>query len=695
MTDQIPPAEMDVRAPRQSPWRNLSIVWLIPVLALVVSLSIAWRSFADRGKLIEIEFQNAAGVKAGETTVQYREVVIGTVEKVGFTDSLEKVVVSARIHKSVAPYLNDTAKFWVVRPEVSARGVTGLSTVLSGVHIEGTWDKSGGDAPEQYQGLEQQPLVSASEEGTWVTLTATDGNVTSTGTPIYYRGVQVGRTDTPKLDDNGAVVLVRAFVESPHDKLLTTATRFWNTSGFSVSFGADGLSLDVGSIAALLSGGVAFSTFFEGGQPIESGQTYELYRDQKVAQENAFSRVSGNSVTLATVFEGGVSGLTPDSAVQFEGLKVGKVTSISAFVKGEGEDLEVDQQVLMEIDPELLGLPTNATLADVLDLLSPAVANGLRARVQTANIIGSSLIIELAEVEGAAPAELNRTAEPYPTIPSVPSQLKDISATLEGVMKRVNGLKIEELIQQAISTMASIENIATNPQTRDAPKAIVGLVDDARSLLQSEATRALPEELRSAIADLRQTIERINRDGIIDRLSSTLQNADKAMANVSTASDDLPALIADLRDVAAKAKDLKAEELVDSATAFLDSADALIDTEAARSIPPALTEALDQVRDLLAELREGGAVANTNAALKSARAATESLERATADLPALTARLDQLVQRSEQLVAAYGSRSDFNAETLSMLREIRAAARTVTSLARSLERSPNSLLFGR
>lgn len=686
---------MDVSPPRRSPWRNLSLIWLVPVLALVVSLSIAWRSYSERGVLIEIEFQNAAGVTAGETTVQYREVVIGTVEKVGFADDLEKVVVSARIRKSVASYLNDTAQFWVVRPEVSARGVTGLSTVLSGVHIEGTWEKTGGAAPKQFTGLEQQPLVSADEKGTWVTLTATDGNVTSTGTPIYYRGVQVGRTETPKLDDKGAVVLVRAFIQSPHDRLLTTATRFWNTSGFSVSFGADGLSLDVGSIAALLSGGVAFSTFFEGGQPIQDGQTYDLYRDQKAAEENAFSRVAGNSVTLATVFEGGVSGLTAESAVRFEGLRVGKVTSVSAFVTGEGEDLEVDQQVIMEIDPELLGLPAEATLSDVLDLLSPAVANGLRARVQTANIIGSSLIIELAEVDGAAPAELDRDAKPYPTIPSVPSQLKDINATLEGVMKRVNGLKIEDLIQQAISTLASIENIATNPQTRDAPKAIVGLVDDARSLLQSEATRALPEELRAAIADLRETVERINRDGVVDRLASTLKSADAAMANLSTASQDLPALMDDLRDVAAKAKDLKAEELIDAATAFLDSADALIDTDAARDIPPALTEALDQMRDLLAELREGGAVANTNAALASARSATESLQKATADLPELTARLDQLIARSEQLVAAYGARSDFNAETLSMLREIRAAARTVSSLARSLERSPNSLLFGR
>ena len=109
----------------------------------------------------------------------------------------------------------------------------------------------------------------------------------------------------------------------------------------------------------------------------------------------------------------------------------------------------------------------------------------------------------------------------------------------------------------------------------------------------------------------------------------------------------------------------------------------------------ALADALKQVRSLLSELEQGGAAKNANAAIKSARDATESLDRAASELPALTKRLDQLVSRSDALVAAYGARSDFNAEALSMLRELRAAARGVTSLARSLERSPNSLLFGR
>lgn len=695
MTEEATPAEMQVQAPRRSPWRNISIVWLVPVLALAVSLAVAWRSYSERGVLIEILFENAAGVTAGETTVRYRDVVIGLVEKVGFSEDLKQVRLSVRVDRPIAPFLDASAQFWVVRPEVSAEGVSGLSTVLSGVYIEGAWDTTRGPPLQRFTGLEQRPLIDLNEKGTRIVLRAGEGRVMAAGSPVFYRGVKVGRTEAPRLDETGSVVLVEAFVEAPHDRLLTTATRFWDTSGFSLSFGAGGLKLDVGSFAALISGGVAFNTFFSGGRPVKPGRIYDLHADEATARENAFSRVSSNTVTLATVFRDGVSGLSAGSGLFFRGIKIGEVETISAFVAGDEDSPEVHQQVTLLVDPKLIGLPARATLEEVLDFLEASVRIGTRARLNKANLLGTSLIVELVEIENAKPAELQREATPFPLIPSVESDLPDINATLEGVMKRVNGLQIEEMVQQAISLMASIEAIATDQNTRAAPEALVGLLDRSRDLVESEDMRALPGELRQAVADLRSTIERINTQGVVERLVSTLENADAAMANLSLASEEVPALIDDLRAVAAKARDLKADELIASATALLDSADALIGTDDARALPAALTTALDETRELVSELRAGGVAENANAALDSARAAADSLERATADLPALSARLDRLVTRSEELIAAYGDRSDFNSESLSMLREIRAAARSVTTLTRALERNPNSILFGK
>lgn len=139
--DDLPEPATD--RPR-SPWRNLSPVWLVPVAAVVISLAIAWTSFANRGTVINIRFQTAADVVPGETAVKFRDVVIGTVERVHFTPDLGNVVVVARIEKDVAATIPPDALFWVVTPVVSTRGISGRSTVLSGAYVEGAWTPAAG-----------------------------------------------------------------------------------------------------------------------------------------------------------------------------------------------------------------------------------------------------------------------------------------------------------------------------------------------------------------------------------------------------------------------------------------------------------------------------------------------------------------------------------------------------------------------
>ncbi|MEP3329428.1 MlaD family protein [Sedimentitalea sp.] len=695
MNDEPSPADMDVSPPSRSPWRNLSVVWLVPVLALVVSLLVAWKAYSDRGILIEISFENAAGVKARETTLRYREVTIGLVEKVGFSPDLKTVEVSVRVQKEVAPFMNKTAQFWVVRPEVSAEGVSGLSTVLSGVYIDSSWENIDGPEVRSFVGLESRPLIDVNEKGTQITLRVSDGKVISGGVPVFYRGIRVGRTETPRLDSTGSVVLVDAMIEAPYDRYLTTATRFWDTSGFAVSLGASGLKLDVGSFATLISGGVSFNTFFSGGQPIDAGQVYELYTDKDVARENAFSRVSSRSIMVATIFEEGVSGLSPGAPLNFKGLKIGEVATLSAFVSEDDETPQVRQLVTLKVDPDLMGLPEGATSEEALDFLGLAVESGVRARLNTASLLTSSLMVELEEIEDAAPAVFDRNAKPYPMLPSVETDLPDLNATMEGVMKRINGLKIEELIERATSMMASIEAIAASDKVREAPGEIVGLVEDARALVSGEAMQALPGDLRETITDLRTTIAKANAENLVEQLVKTLKRAEEAADSLYTAADDVPAVVEELRKVTAKVANLKAEELLDAATGLMNSANALIDTEGARELPPALTGALDEIRATLGDLRQGEAVANVNAALLSAKDAAGSVETAVAGLPDVVKRLEGIVIQAEGLMAAYGSRSDFNAETLAMLREVRTTARSIAALVRTLERSPNSILFGK
>ncbi len=695
MTEPTGPADYAIEDRRRSFWRNLSPVWLVPILAIAVSLAIAWQAYSERGVEVEIGFPSAAGVVAGETTIRYRDVVIGTVEKVGFSEGLSQVLVTARIDKEVAPYLDEDAEFWVVRPEVSARGISGLSTVLSGVYIEGDWDEKAGIAKIRFDGLERAPLTRPGRPGTKITLRTEDARQISAGAPILFRGIEVGVLEAPRLTLNGNSIVVDGFIDAPHDRRLNTATRFWDASGFSVSLGAGGLSLDVDSLSSLVSGGLVFDSIYEGGEPIGPGYVFEIYPDEATARRTAFARSIADPVSLSVAFSESVDGLLPGAGVRYGGLRVGQVGSIAARIEEGGGGPAVRLVAKLDIDPVLLGLPDGAGKDGTYDFFDEAVAHGLRARLATESLLSGSLVVELAEVQDATPAEFDRTTEPYPTLPSAPSNLPDFTATAEGVLERINELPIEEVLQQAVRTMRSIEALAADDGLREVPGAAASLIEEARALVADPETRAIPGEIRAAVAELRGVVAGLEESKAVERLSAALESADLVARNLAEASEQVPALVEELRAVAAKANSLPAEDLMAAATRVLDSADAVIGSEGARDLPPALTGALDEIRTTLAALNAGDVVANANATMESARDAADSVAAAAEGLPALSARLEALVARSEALIGAYDDRSSFNSETLAALREIKDAARAVSQLARALERNPNSIILGR
>lgn len=692
---QQEPANMRIDPPQRSFWRNLSVVWLVPVVALVVSLGIAWQTFAERGVQIQIAFTNASGVVAGETTIRYRDVVIGVVEDVNFTSDLSQVIVYATVDRAVADTLPPDAEFWVVEPEVSARGISGLSTVLSGVYIEASFRPGNATGTTRFSGIDSAPLVRPGQEGTRITLRTRDANRISEGAPILFHGIEVGHIEAPRLILSGDSVVFDAFIEAPHDRRLTTATRFWDTSGFTVSLGTSGLSLNVGNLAALVTGGIAFDTIFSGGEPLNPGYVFDLFPDEESARQSLFRSVGEDAVELSIEFEGSVNGLSVGAPVRFKGLRVGEVRAIGAVLVEEDDSREVKLRSTIALDPQSMGLPVGSGAEGMLDFLDEAVANGLRARLATSSLFTAALVIELAELPDAAPATLERREDGIALLPSVPSNLPDFTATAEGVLERINALPVEDLLNQAITLMASIETVVSSDGTRQAPDAALALIEDIRDLVGGEDTQAIPGELRAGLAELRGVVEELRLRGAIDQLASVLESADTIATNTATASADLPALIEDMRALVARASGVEIEELTDAATRLLNSTEELVGSDQMRDLPPALAGALAEVQRVLAALREGEAVENMNQTLASTRAAADSVAEAVETLPALSDRLERLVVQADGLIATYGQRSDFNTEAMDVLREFRATARAVTQLARAIERNPNSLLIGR
>ncbi|MBT8413015.1 MAG: MCE family protein [Boseongicola sp.] len=700
MSDQ--PPEIPVRSVRASIFERASVVWLVPMAALLVALGVAWQSYSDRGPVIEIAFDSVAGMSPGETVLRYRDVDVGLVEDVTFSEDLRQVLASVRLEKGIAAFVDEGAQFWIVRPEVSVRGVTGLDTVLSGVYIEGTWDSTPDGLAVAHVALAEPPLAAGGEAGLRIVLNASPGAALSEGAPILYKGIEVGRIGKPGLSEDGVNARADAIIFEPYDRIVTSATRFWDTSGFTFSLGAGGAELDFNSLASLIGGGVAFDTIVSGGRPAADGAEFGLFADEGRARASLFDTTEGTELNLTVVFRENFSGLAVGAPVELEGVRIGEVSSIRGIVDEErfGDD-GVRLLTTLALVPSRLSLDLSE-FDDPLDYFEQRVDAGLRARLATATILTGGLKVEMIEVPDAPIALIDMSGDPYPILPSTFSEISDVSATAEGVFQRINALPIEELLVSAIGFLDAAENFVGGDDTQAVPAEVRGLIGDVRGLVAAPELQALPGEIGALVAelqivagDMRVVTAALGDADLVARLQGAIDAAAAAAAGVETSVVGVPELVASLTELSDSATALPLERMVEQASETLASAEVLFASEDTKALPGALATALGEVEAALQELREGGAVQNLNQTLASAETAAAAIETAVEGLPSLAARIEDLVAQAEDTLSGLDQNSDLSREARAALRDVSDAAEAFESLSRALERRPNSVILGR
>ncbi|TPW28977.1 MlaD family protein [Pararhizobium mangrovi] len=597
------PSDVPIRKERKSFWDSAYLIWAIPVIALAIALGAAWHSYSDRGPVIEVSFSEAAGIQADKTQLRYRDIPVGTVQDVRFSSDLQRVVVAIRVDKDLAPYIDSDARFWVVRPQVSARGVSGLDTVLSGVYIQGTWDNSAGGMKTAFKGLDHPPLLTTGQKGIKFKLKSTSG-LPAAGTPILYKNVDVGAIGDSTVAKDGSSVTADAVIYEPHTNYVTTSTRFWDISGFSFSLGAGGAKLNFNSLASLVSGGVTFDTLGSGGTPLKEGAVYTLFPSEDAARQDFLVEGENQVVNVAMVFDQNISGLSAGAGVELGGLRVGEVTSINGLVdqKRFGNN-HVHLIASVKMNPSRLGLSQGTGRDAFLDYLQERVKSGLRARLVNASLFTGGLKIELVEIPNAAPATLDRNAEPLPTIPTAPAKVSDVGATAQGVLQRVNDLPIEELMHSVIGFLDNAKAFIGNKDLQQAPAQLTGLLAAVRTVAESDGVQKLPEQVNGLLSELRRTSATLNQVVAQLQQEKTVGKLTRTIENANAATEKLPDLIADLRGVLAKARAVplgdisqNVNDLLAAGQALLNQTDTLVASDDVKAVPQELRRILTSVR---------------------------------------------------------------------------------------------------
>ena len=246
----------------------------------------------------------------------------------------------------------------------------------------------------------------------------------------------------------------------------------------------------------------------------------------------------------ATYFDESVQGLQVDSIVKYRGVDIGSVRLI---------DIAPDRrlvEVLMKIDVDNFSV------------------NGVAAKLSLAGITG----IVYVELDRTTPGETTLSPKgfqsPYPVIPSAPSDIKQIEASVNDVLKSLKKIDLKGISDQVLKTTKTIDefvsgermnhiltnlgkasvNLASLTQKIDATmsngsvdEVIQGARDavkDARALIAQTRAEIEGMKLRQTAAKVGDLVEMTSR-----KTEVTLTDAGIAVESLRRSADSLEALI--------------------------------------------------------------------------------------------------------------------------------------------------------
>jgi len=493
------PATPRVERGKNLPSR-LSLVWLLPLAALAMSAWVLWESYTQRGALVEIQFDNAGGVTAGETRVLRNDVTVGRVESVRLADDLNSVIVSVRIDPQVTPYLDDNTRFWIVNARINTTEISGLGTLLSGAYIEVDWDEKKGARRSEFVGLTEPPLTKRGTPGLRLTISADEAGYILVGSPVFLRQIEVGRVERRRLSADASKVLFDIFIEAPYHRNVYPKTRFYNVSGVEAKVGSDGVSARVESFAALFTGGIGFENPAEirNEAPIVvNGKRYKLFDSRTDARESIFDSDEDKRYRFMATFEGSVRGLKRGASIEYNGLKVGQVSSlITTLPTLYGDEGRTD--VIMQFQPSRLGLE-NMSRENWDRKFQSLVAEGMRVQLSSANILTGSLLVRLVNKPELAVAEIDLSSQPYPSLPVLASNVDNVTADVETLIKNISELPLDSLVAAATDLLQNANSLMLSPDIAALPSQLsdsMGSIANAASRIES-ATADLPTLLSS------------------------------------------------------------------------------------------------------------------------------------------------------------------------------------------------------
>jgi len=522
-------------APRVRESRGVQIlttIWLVPFLALIIALWLAYQYYSQIGAMITIRFESNAGLIENQSPIKMRDVSVGLVKKISLSNDGNSVIIKARMNKDMGDYLNEKAKFWIVHPDVGSHGISGLDTIVSGSYIE-LYGKKEGETQHTFIGLEKPP-INNDAKGKYFILTAPQSYNISEGSKMYYRMLEVGRVERVGISPDGTHINFTIFIKEEFVKFINKKTKFYTRSALNINFSNANLDINIAPISQLIHGGISIYTpvnSFKTTNTLKGDEIFTLYKDLSHMKSKHLGSDKGNIIYIFK-FKNNTNKLEIDAPIKFKDFQVGYIVDIQDKYNKNKKLIETTVYGVIKAD----AFESDSTL-DKKEIIEKMVHFGLKAKLkESIPLVGLQYIALVFDTKH--PSKIVK-GDKFDIFPTTKSKSKiTIMDNLNQLIVKLKNLPIEKLLN-SYTNLAKTNTKPIKSLIKNLNKAVKNLNHTIKNLdhftSQREFNR-IPKNINSSLKEIERTLRDLQRltkeygadSKFADQLSITLKAVTQA-----------------------------------------------------------------------------------------------------------------------------------------------------------------------
>ncbi len=250
------------------------------------------------------------------------------------------------------------------------------------------------------------------------------------------------------------------------------------------------------------------------------------------------SKMFSKTQEIIVYFDGSLNGLNEGAAVKYRGVTIGSVKRVMVQFNQATNDYAMP--VILEFEEKLLKERMPAmSYAFSESVMAARIKAGMRATLETESLVTGVLYIGTDVDPHAPPPVFHQLEKLYPELPSKPTQIQQLMQNLGSLDIKSLQTNLNNLILKLDSTVGGLNMAQINEGVTNLLTSLNRVVTDPDITNGLAAIRPTLDQYRELGAKLTSKV-----DPLADSVTNSLAQADRALAQLRGAGENLRTLLA-------------------------------------------------------------------------------------------------------------------------------------------------------